>query len=392
MTEASRPSAWLAHEPVGDAGHAAPAPVPRLVFEGIGRRYGPVEAVRDVTLAVSPGEVLCLLGPSGCGKSTLLRIAAGIERQSEGRVLIDGEEVGGPTVFIPPEQRRVGLVFQDYALFPHLTVADNVRFGLKRGARGDSQAEEALAAVGLGHHAASYPHALSGGEQQRVALVRAIAPHPRVLLMDEPFSGLDSRLRERVRHDTLDIVRKRGVTAIMVTHDPAEAMAVGDRIALMRAGRLVQVASPAELYRRPVDLEAARFFSEVNEFQGLVRAEGIDLPTGRLGAGGLAEGAVATVAVRPQDLRVDKAPPASALATPSAHAGQGSGDVAGADGRGGRGTVTARIFLGEVDDLEILIEGMAHPIAFRDRTPGRLAVGDAVTVAIAEGAALVFAG
>jgi len=174
-------------------------------------------------------------------------------------------------------------------------------------------------------------------------------------------------------------------------------MAVGDRIALMRSGRLVQVASPAELYRRPVDLEAARFFSEVNEFQGRVRAGGIDLPTGRLGTPRLAEGTIATVAVRPQDLHVDKAPPAASFAAASAHPGNGSGahgfggegDSAG--GLGGRGTVTARTYLGEVDDLEIAIDGIARPVAFRDRTPGRLAVGDTVTIRIPEGAALVFA-
>ncbi|MET0941807.1 MAG: ABC transporter ATP-binding protein, partial [Mesorhizobium sp.] len=174
----------------------------RLSFDRINHAFGPRnQTLRDISLSAEPGEVLCLLGPSGSGKTTLLRIAAGIERQTTGRVLMNDEEIAGPSVFLPPEKRSIGLVFQDFALFPHLTLLDNVRFGLTALSRDEARREAmiALSRVGLEHYAGSYPHILSGGEQQRVALARALAPRPSVLLMDEPFSGLDSRLKDTVR-------------------------------------------------------------------------------------------------------------------------------------------------------------------------------------------------
>jgi len=339
----------------------------RLAFERIGRDFDGLAALDDVTLSVKAGEVLCLLGPSGCGKTTLLRIAAGIERQSVGRVLIDGVEVAGPARFLPPEQRRVGLVFQDYALFPHLTNIENVRFGLagRPAAEAAQAALAALEAVGLARYADAYPHALSGGEQQRVALARAIVPGPHVLLMDEPFSGLDSRLRDRVRDETVDFLRAGRATAVIVTHDPEEAMRIGDRIALLRAGRLVQLDTPETLYRRPADLAAARFFSEINEIPG-VAAGGAALtalgPIGKAPAGA-GEGTPLVVAVRPHEVRLEAA-------------------------ANGPGTVIARRFLGEVDHLDVRVEGLAEPLAVRDARPGRLAVGD--RVAVGAGTALVF--
>ena len=201
--------------------------------------------------------MLCLLGPSGSGKTTLLRIAAGIEPQTAGRVLLNDREIAGPSVFLPPEKRSIGLVFQDFALFPHLTILDNVRFGLTALSREEARREAhiALSRVGLEHHAQSFPHVLSGGEQQRVALARALAPRPAVLLMDEPFSGLDSRLKDCVRAETLAILRESRATAIVVTHDAEEAMRIGDRIALLKSGRLVQAGRAEELYlqaRRPL--------------------------------------------------------------------------------------------------------------------------------------------
>ena len=242
----------------------------RLSFENISHAFSPnAGTLRDVTLSAEPGEVLCLLGPSGSGKTTLLRIAAGIESQTTGRVLMNDREIAGPSVFLPPEKRSIGLVFQDFALFPHLTILDNVRFGLTALSREESRREAmiALSRVGLEDYAASYPHVLSGGEQQRVALARALAPRPSVLLMDEPFSGLDSRLKDSVRAETLDILRHSRATAIVVTHDAEEAMRMGDRIALLKNGRLVQVGKAEELYQRPVDLFAAGFFSELNVFE-----------------------------------------------------------------------------------------------------------------------------
>ena len=194
----------------------------RLTFEDVSKRYGESLALDHVSLDLPPGEVLCLLGPSGCGKTTLLRIAAGVERPTSGRVLLDGQEVAGPDRFVPPEKRGVGLMFQDFALFPHLTILQNVAFGLGWMNRAEANAEAlaALARVGLAHYAQEYPHILSGGEQQRVALARAIAPRPSVLLMVEPFSGLDPRLREKIREETLAILHETRASATRCCSPP----------------------------------------------------------------------------------------------------------------------------------------------------------------------------
>lgn len=272
----------------------------RLSFENIIHSYHGKETIRDVSLTAEPGEVLCLLGPSGSGKTTLLRIAAGIEAQTSGRLLLDGREVAGPTCFLPPERRGIGLMFQDFALFPHMSILDNVRFGLTALPSGEAAAEAmaALDRVGLAHYATKYPHALSGGEQQRVALARALAPRPGVLLMDEPFSGLDSRLKDTIRADTLAILRDTRATAIVVTHDAEEAMRMADRIALLKDGRLVQVGTSDDLYRRPCDLFTAGFFSEINEFCGTARGGLVETPLGRAKAPDLADGTAVSIAVR----------------------------------------------------------------------------------------------
>ncbi len=248
--------------------------------------------------------MLCLLGHSGCGKSTLLRLAAGLERPAAGRIVMDRREVAGPTRFVPPEKRGVGLMFQDYALFPHMTILANVMFGLTSldRASGETAARAALARVGLEDYAEDYPHALSGGEQQRVALARAIVPRPSVLLMDEPFSGLDKRLRDSVRDETLAVLRETRATAVVVTHDPEEAMRMADRIALLRKGRLVQVDRPEALYARPADLMAARFFSELNEFEGVAKGGDVETPFGRFPAPGHGDGARLVVCIRQSGL------------------------------------------------------------------------------------------
>jgi iron(III) transport system ATP-binding protein len=254
----------------GTAGASIPA---ELAFAHVSQRFGDVVALDDVSLNVRPGEVLCLLGSSGCGKTSLLRIAAGVDRPTGGMVTLDGREVAGPSRFVDPERRGVGLMFQDYALFPHLSVLDNVRFGLRALSRADATAvaTRALARVGLAHLAASFPHVLSGGEQQRVALARAIAPRPGVLLMDEPFSNLDQRLRDEVRGETLALLREMGATTMIVTHDPEDAMRIADRIVLMRRGRIVQSGTAEEVYTRPVSLYAARFFCDFNELPSVVQ-------------------------------------------------------------------------------------------------------------------------
>ena len=278
---------------------------PRLTLAHVSHRYGQVQAIDDVSLSVAAGEFLCLLGPSGCGKSTLLRIIAGLVRQTSGQVYIDGQEVAGPGGFVAPEKRGVGLMFQDYALFPHLDVLHNVTFGLSalpRAARHDA-ALAALEAAGVRKHAQSYPHTLSGGEQQRVALARAMAPRPKIMLMDEPFSGLDRRLREEVRDQTVAILAQSGAATVMVTHDPEEAMLLADRIALMRKGRLMQTGSPAALYFNPADAETAEFFSSFNHLHGQVKDGRIATRLGDVPANGLSEGAGVEVLIRPEQVR-----------------------------------------------------------------------------------------
>jgi iron(III) transport system ATP-binding protein len=340
-----------------------------LAFEDVRHSYGANESVRGVSITINPGEVVSLIGHSGCGKTTLLRLAAGLERPTSGRVLLDGLEIAGPCTFVPPERRGIGLMFQDYALFPHLSNFQNVMFGLRNFARGDAerQARQALDRVGLGTLADEYPHMLSGGEQQRVALARAIAPRPAVILMDEPFSGLDRRLRDAIRADTLAILRESRATCLIVTHDPEEAMRMSDRIALMRTGRLVDVGLPHDLYRNPHSLFAARFFSEMNEFSGKVRGGKVETPLGTFDAPGLADGTTATVCIRPQGVRLRPA----GLCIP--------------------GRIVAHRSLGEVDLFEIVVSGQEAPVLARVRDGGDWSPGADVGVDVDPAEVLVFA-
>ena len=254
-----------------------------LVLEDIHHAYDAAPVVRGVDLVVGPGEIMCLLGPSGCGKTTLLRIAAGLERPRAGRVWIDGEEIAGPHRFVAPEKRRIGLMFQDYALFPHVRAIDNVGFGLTAVPRSDRRrvAYAMLQRLNLAELADAYPHELSGGEQQRVALARALAPAPRAMLLDEPFSGLDERLREQVRDDTLRFLHEAEVPIVLVTHDAGEALQMADQIALMRNGELVQVGSPDQLCRKPASPFVARFFGALPAFDGRVSGRAVETPIGR---------------------------------------------------------------------------------------------------------------
>lgn len=280
---------------------------PALSMQGIHHAFGRHEVVKGIDLEVLPGEVVCLLGPSGCGKTTLLRIAAGLETLQQGRVALEGKEVarcGGH--HLPPEKRSVGLAFQDSALFPHLSVLENVTFGLKHlpVAARRQRALALLEQLGMAAHAESYPHMLSGGQQQRVALARALAPEPDLMLLDEPFSSLDARLRDQIRDDTLHVLKKVGAATLLVTHDPEEAMFMADRIALMRDGHIVQVGTPRELYCNPSDPFVVTFFGEVNELSGVVRDGKVLTPVGIVDAGWLAEGTTARVLVRPEALQV----------------------------------------------------------------------------------------
>lgn len=339
------------------------------MFENISHAYGNNESISDLSLEIAPGEVLCLLGHSGCGKTTLMRIAAGVEQQASGRVLINGREVSGPGGFVPPEKRGVGLMFQDYALFPHMSIRDNVTFGLTNLPReaAEREALASLARVGLDGYADDYPHALSGGEQQRVALARAIAPRPGVLLMDEPFSGLDRRLRDNVREETLAILRETRATCIIVTHDPEEAMRMGDQIALMRHGGLVQHGTADELYNSPADVFVARFFSEVNQMVGVTTSAGVETPLGRLPSGDLPAGVKVDVCVRPQGIVI----------------GEMNGDSA-------IGRIASRRFVGEVDLLSIVVDGIDRPVHARVRAGGDYREGMDVGVSTDPKDVLVF--
>jgi iron(III) transport system ATP-binding protein len=239
---------------------------PALVFESVTKSYGDVVAARAVDLTVERGEIVTLIGPSGCGKSTALRLIAGLERPDSGRVLIAGDEVAGPAGFRPPEKRRVGLVFQDHALFPHLTVARNVGFGLAGQSRTErrDRVSEVLELVRMGHLAARYPHELSGGEQQRVALARALAPRPDVVLLDEPFSSLDENLRAQVRAEVVGVLRSTGTTAVFVTHDQTEALSIGDRVVVMQAGAIEQADTPQRVFEQPATRFVATFMGDAD--------------------------------------------------------------------------------------------------------------------------------
>ncbi len=277
-----------------------------LALEHVTHRFDTTVAVDDCSLTVGAGEVVCLVGPSGCGKTTLLRVAAGLEPLQQGRVLIGGEVMADGRASVPPEDRNVGLVFQDYALFPHLTVRGNIAFGLKHlsSAARDEHVAHALERTGMSGYASIYPHQLSGGQQQRVALARALAPRPRIVLLDEPFSGLDTSLRHLVRDQAAEILRDAGIATLMVTHDPEEAMYLADRIAVMDRGKLRQIGSPDEIYLEPENAFVAAFFGDVNRFTGQVASGQVQIPLGSVPTNGHGEGQDVEVLIRPEALNI----------------------------------------------------------------------------------------
>ncbi|MCH7937933.1 MAG: ABC transporter ATP-binding protein [Proteobacteria bacterium] len=252
---------------------------------------------------IPAGEVVCLLGPSGSGKTTLLRLAGGLERLQKGRIAIDDEIVADKDTHVEPEHRGIGLMFQDYALFPHLSIIDNVTFGLFGQTKDQAhrRAMDMLDQVGMTRHATSYPHMLSGGQQQRVALARALAPEPKVLLLDEPFSGLDTNMRGQIREQTLSVLKASGVATVMVTHDPEEAMFMADRIKILGAnGRILQAGRPHEIYYHPRHEFVAKLFGLMNRFEGVVKGGCVEIPIGKIRAKGMGEGRKVEVLVRPE--------------------------------------------------------------------------------------------
>jgi iron(III) transport system ATP-binding protein len=275
--------------------------------------YGPVVAVDGVDLDVRRGELLAVLGPSGCGKTTLLRLVAGFEQPDAGAISVDGRVVAEARGrFVPPERRRVGIVVQDHALFPHLTVAANVAYGLTGKRRDPERAQrvaEVLELVGLSHLGERYPGELSGGQQQRVAIARALAPRPGVVLLDEPFANLDASLRARIRSEVAEILRTAGATVVLVTHDQEEALSLADRVAVMEAGRVVQVGRPAEVYRRPLNAFVARFVGDAALVAGTCDGTAVETPFGRLPVvPDTAAVGRAVAVVRPEAVRLTPAP------------------------------------------------------------------------------------
>jgi iron(III) transport system ATP-binding protein len=272
---------------------------------GLSKSFGAIEAVRELNLEIERGELMAVLGPSGCGKTTLLRVIAGFEQPDAGCVVVSDEVVAGPGRTIPPEKRRVGMVFQDYALFPHLSVEGNVAFGLSNRPREerDGLTRRTLELVGLQHKARTNVHELSGGERQRVALARALAPEPELVLLDEPFSSLDATLRGGLRREVELILRDAEATALLVTHDQEEALSLADRVAVMRDGQIVQVGPPVEVYGEPATRWAAQFVGEVNVLSGVARGGGVETELGVFDLRAPATGSV-QVAVRPEQLEL----------------------------------------------------------------------------------------
>jgi len=338
--------------------------VSAITCTGIVKSHGSTPVLRGLDLAVPDGAVVTVLGESGSGKTTLLRIIAGFDRPDAGTIAIDGQVVDSADRFVPPERRRIGYVAQEGNLFPHLTIARNIAFGLSRRERGNGRVEELLDLVGLGGMGRRYPHQLSGGQQQRVALARALAPRPSVVLLDEPFSSLDAGLRASLRADVMQVLRQQRATAVFVTHDQQEALSVADLAGIVNCGRIGQFAAPETLYSRPADPGIARFLGEANIVPGTASAGAVHTAFGQLtlADGNSSPTGPAEVLIRPEQISLQS------------HDGQ-SGDPGRATGQ-----VIHREYYGHDCVLLVATGDGEHPL--RVRCPGQSPVqaGDTVLI------------
>jgi iron(III) transport system ATP-binding protein len=340
---------------------------PGLVVAGVVKSYGAEPVLCGADLTVPRGSLTAVLGPSGCGKTTLLRVVAGFERLDAGTVTVGGRLVAGPSGQLPPERRHIGIVPQEGALFPHLSVEENVAFGLRRGDRRGHRVREVLELVGLQGLGSRMPHELSGGQQQRVAVARALAPRPALVLLDEPFSALDASFRGELRADVRAALAADGATGVLVTHDRTEALSTADLVAVLRDGRVVQAGAPAVLYREPVDLGVARFVGDAVVLPGATTEEGVHTALGPLRVSGptAPPGTAVRVLLRPEQIRLGE-----------------TGDA--------RGTVRSQVFSGADSRVTVLLTGPdgGREIDVRERSADRLP-GAEVRVGVV-GAARVF--
>ena len=345
--------------------------MPGITITGLTKRFGPVGAVMGLDLTVRPGELVALLGPSGCGKTTTLRLVAGFLAPEAGEIRVGERVLSSPAVVIPPERRRMAMIFQSYALWPHMTVAHNVAYGLRFAGVGradrDRRVDEMLRAVQLGGYGARYPGELSGGQQQRVAVARALVVEPEILLLDEPLSNLDASLREEMRFEIRRLHERFAITTLYVTHDQAEAMVISDRVAVLRDGRVAQVGTPEELFERPRSRFVAEFVGKTNLVDAVADGAGAvtrgDLHL-RVAAHGTAPRTPVVVSIRPHRI---------ALGAPAAP---------GADVTVLAGTVVRASYLGDAVDYQVTIDGSDVVLRVSGSAPARSRPGDRVVLTV----------
>ena len=348
--------------------------MPGVVITGLTKRFGDVAAVAGLDLTVQPGELVALLGPSGCGKTTTLRLVAGFMAPDAGEIRVGDRVLSSPGTVIPPERRRMAMIFQSYALWPHMTVAQNVAYGLRfakaQRTERSGRVDEILRAVQLAGYGARYPGELSGGQQQRVAVARALVVEPEILLLDEPLSNLDASLREEMRFEIRRLHERFGITTLYVTHDQAEAMVISDRAAVIRNGRVEQIGAPHELFERPRTRFVAEFIGKTNLIDAVADGAG-SVARGRLrlrvAADGLTPGTPAVVSIRPHVITLG---PRGDAPTPPV----GANTLA--------GTVRRASYLGDTVDYQIGLEDSDVVLRVTGPTPARARAGDPVAVTV----------